>query len=48
MVGRWLQLAGVVKLLERNGDGDHVVAAKPNDFPSGKSGSGIAAASSDV
>jgi hypothetical protein len=48
IVGRWLQLAGVVKRIERNGDGDHVVAMKPNGFPSGESGSGVAVASSGV
>jgi hypothetical protein len=37
IVGRWLQLAGVVKLLEDNGGGGRVVVVKSNSFPSGVS-----------
>jgi len=47
-VGRWLQLAGVVKPLERKGSGDQVVAVKPNGFLSGESGSRTVVASFGV
>lgn len=48
MVGRWLQLAGVVKLPEDNGNGDHVVAVRSNSVPSGVLGGHTVAASSGV
>jgi len=47
-VGRWLQLAGVVKLLEDNGGSDHVVAVSPNSVPSGVLGGRVAVTSSGV
>jgi hypothetical protein len=37
-VGRWLQLAGVVKGLERKGSGDYVVAVKSKRLSLGRVG----------